>query len=125
MNRILLPTFVLCFAFLTGCRHPDAVTPMTFTDRTATLRMIACSRGCEQYVLVTDSTDGILISVTNMPDSLKVRALPTAYSNNELPVIFSGTHTYELTDITVPDANDGSKPAFQAYKLTITTLRRR
>ncbi len=107
-----------------SCSDPEITVPTVFTNRKATLSVIACSRGCEQYILVTNAPELAPLYVVNMPDSLKIRVLQTAYVNNQLPVIFSGVRSNERQQVSVAAPNDGSKPAFQAYALTLTDLRR-
>ena len=125
MNRILYPALFLGIFFIGSCHEPDVAPPMTYTNRAATLKFIICSRGCTQYVLMTEASESASLYITNMPDSLKISAVQQAYVNDELPVIFSGTRSDELQQISVAGANDQPIPAFQAYKIQITALRRR
>ena len=125
MKRLRWLTAWLILWFVTACNDRDVAVPPTFTHQQATLRVIACSRGCEQYVLYADGHQSTPLYVTNMPDSLNIRAVPAAYVNNELPVVFSGTRSDELQQISVADASDIPRPAFQAHRIQLMALRRR
>jgi hypothetical protein len=63
--------------------------------------------------------------VTNMPDSLSIRAVPSLYNGNELPIVFNGTRSDESEQISVADANDVPQPAYKAFRLQLTAIRRR
>jgi hypothetical protein len=125
MKQIIKLTTLCWLSWMMSCSDPEVKVPTVFTNREATLTVIACSRGCEQYVLVTDAPELASLYVVNMPDSLKIRAVQTAYVNDQLPVIFSGVRSGDRQQVSVAAPNDGSKPAFQAYAITLTALRRR
>ncbi len=109
-----------------ACRFSETTLPVTFTEQKATLAMVVCSRGCEQYVLYAKTgSKTIKLFVTNMPDSLKVRAVQAAYVDNQLPVVFSGTRRDSLVEIRTAGLDDRPVAAGKAYKLSLTAIRRR
>lgn len=115
---LLSPLWVAC--------RPEAALPTSFTNQRAVIELVVCSRGCEQYVLRTETGgEDQPMYVVNMPDSLKVRAIPAAYADNLLPVVFSGTRTNELKQVTTAGPADVPEPAYKAYKLQLTAVRRR
>lgn len=116
---------LLSICFLAACRQPKITLPTVFTNQNGTLSVVACSRGCEQYVLQADGTENATMYVVNMPDSLSVRVVQSSYNGRDLPVVFSGNRSDELEQISVVDANDVPQPAYKAYKLQLTAIRRR
>lgn len=117
--------FVLTVLFLVTCGTPDTPLPMAFTNESAYLKVEVCSRSCEQYVLMTSGRDLATFYVVNMPDSLKMAVIQSRYVGKELPVVFSGRRFDQLEQISVADANDVPKPAYKAYGLQLTAIRRR
>lgn len=113
----------VCFAF--SCKSPDVIPPATFANQVGTLNVVVCSRGCEQYVLRTNDSDATPFYVINMPDSLKIRVVQSAYSNYQMPVVFSGTRLDEMAQVSTSGPDDGSIPIYKAYKLQLTAIRRR
>ncbi|MDB5241936.1 MAG: hypothetical protein JWP57_2561 [Spirosoma sp.] len=111
--------------FLATCKPPKVTVPSVFANQYATLMMVPCSRGCEQYVIKTDGSESTTLYVVNMPDSLSIRVVPSSYNGRELPVVFSGKRSDESEQISVADANDVPQPAYKAYRLQLTALRRR
>ncbi|RIV17658.1 hypothetical protein DYU11_30915 [Fibrisoma montanum] len=108
-----------------ACR-PDTALPTSFTDEPGVIELVVCSRGCVQYVLQTETGgEAARMFVVNMPDSLKVAAIPSAYADNQLPVVFSGTRTNELMQVNTAGPTDVPEPAYKAYRFQLTGVRRR
>jgi hypothetical protein len=121
MKCLLFLLSQLSLWWLSGCK-PDQVLPETFTDKSAEIELVSCSRGCEQYVL---NTEMVVFYVDNMPDSLKISAIPKAYINNRLQVVVSGRRVDEQVQVYTPGPGDKPEPAYKAYKLQLTAIRRR
>ncbi|GAB3493083.1 hypothetical protein GCM10027341_07960 [Spirosoma knui] len=121
MKGVLVMLAQVGFWGLLGCA-PDEVLPDTFTNQAAEIELVSCSRGCEQYIL---NTETVVFHVENMPDSLKIRAVPEAYVNNRLSVVVSGRRLDEQVQVYTPGPGDKPEPAYKAYKLQLTAIRRR
>ncbi len=116
---------ILALLLLSACGTPDIPLPTVFTNKNGTLKVEFCSRGCEQYVLISDAPELATLYVMNMPDSLKTRAIQSAQTGQQLPVVFSGTRSDELEQISVAGPNDVPQPAYRAHRLQLTAIRRR
>ena len=115
----------LALLLLSACGTPDMPLPTAFVNQHGLIKLEYCSRGCEQYVLMTDGRDLATLYIMNMPDSLKMAVIQSKQVGKELPVVFSGTRSDELEQISVADVNDVPKPAYKAYKLQLSAIRRR
>lgn len=124
MKRYIV-LWVLAALFLSACGTPDTPLPRAFTNQNGLVKVEYCSRGCEQYVLMTSGRELATFFIMNMPDSLKMAVIRSKQVGSELPVVFSGTRSDELEQISVADINDAPKPAYKAYKLQLIAIRRR
>lgn len=121
MKCILFLLGQLSLGWLLGCKTDEAL-PQTITDKSAEIELVACSRGCEQYIL---NTETVVFYIDNMPDSLTIAAKPQAYVNNRLPVVVSGRRIDEQVQVYTAGPGDKPEPAYKAYKLQLTAIRRR
>jgi hypothetical protein len=125
MKHSVYCSVLLSVCFIAACSPTKITLPSEFTNQNGTLTVVSCSRGCEQYVIQADGPENATLYVTNMPDSLSVRMVQSSYNGSELPVVFSGTRSDELEQISKADANDVPQPAYKAYRLKLTAIRRR